>query len=73
MKNGRSPGEGGSVPLLWNPGYYFTKGTLMRISYRWAPAMLAMAIVLPGCSGGGEQGKLDPNMPSATVEVKGMT
>jgi hypothetical protein len=45
----------------------------MRISYRWAPAVLAVAIALPGCSGEGGGGNLDTNRPYATVEVKGMS
>lgn len=43
----------------------------MRIALFAAPMML-VGMALIGCSGG-EQGKLDPNLPVVSIKVEGMS
>jgi len=44
----------------------------MRMALFAAP-MVLIGVALIGCSVGGEQGKLDPNLPMVSIKVEGMS
>ena len=44
----------------------------MRIALP-AALMLLIGVAFIGCNAGGEQGKLDPNLPVVSIKVEGMS